>query len=229
MPDNPQTPPAQETPQKPSAQKVLLARAQASFEKAVAYVNARNAREKTMIIVLAAACVFALDYLVLVNPIVHLFGQTLPKLEAFGNELDSLRADQKNKDLIARDWEDTKARLAAKEGSFVAPNELPALLEDLSRLAGGSGVKILNLKPSPETEEKSKGRYALVPIQISGLAATHDFGNFLAQLEGGPRFFRVTNVTINTASVGADARRHSLALSLETYRMEEQALRSAKK
>jgi len=105
--------------------------------------------------------------------------------------------------------------LTEKEKMFVAPGEIPSLFENLSKLAQNSGLKIISLKPANSPEGDS-GNYQRIPIRISALAGTHELGKFLAELEGGGTFFRVTDLKIvaNTS----DIRRHSIDLSLEACR-----------
>ena len=186
------------------------------FEKAVNYINARNPREKIMIIAFAAAFVLFVDYWILMRPIIHAFRTTMPQLAELDNELKALRHDKKNKELVARQWQEAQDSVADRERSFIAPDELPSLLENLSQLALDSNVKILTLKPAPElATEKKESRYTSTPIKISALAGTHEFGKFVAKLESGTTFFRVMNMTIRDNS--PDIKRHRVDLDLEVY------------
>ncbi|HTL70431.1 MAG TPA: hypothetical protein VL404_03975 [Candidatus Eisenbacteria bacterium] len=210
---------ADEQPKKPKPDAVrdfLANRVKPAFEKAVNTINAMNAREKTMIIGFAALLVIALDYWVLIRPITQVFGTTLPELAGVESQAEGLRADKRNKDLIGRSWEETHQDLLKREKSFIAPDELPRLLENLSELAQNSGVKILTLIPVEIAPSAAAGdsRYRKAAIRLSAMAGTHEFGRFLANLEGGTTYFRVTNLSIKDTP---DLRRHQMELDLELY------------
>lgn len=182
-------------------------------DKGTNFLNSRNQREKVMFIALMGAGLLVLDYLIFIQPVVKMFVATMPELSASGQDLRALQEDYKNRDQIEQSWTKTKQALSEKEKMFIAPNEVPALLENLSKLAQTSGVKILTLKP--ETALSSGGDYQRIPIKISASAGAHEFGRFLAKLEAAATFFVVTDVKIqNTAT---DIHRHSVDLSVEAY------------
>lgn len=184
------------------------------IDKLMNFLNSRNPREKMMFILLAGAGVLVLDTLVFIQPVAKMFMAEGPELSTVGQDLRSLQDDYKNRDQIEKSWTKAKEALLEKEKMFIAPNEVPALLENLSKLAQSSGVKILTLKP--EAVMSDSGHYQRIPIKISGLAGAHEFGRFLAKLESSPTFFRVTDVRIQNSL--ADTRRHSVDLIVEAYR-----------
>jgi Tfp pilus assembly protein PilO len=194
------------------------------LEKAGAFYNARNLREKTMIVIFGAVFIIFLDYWLLIRPVVHVFTDTIPKLHALDQELEGLRADKKNRAAIAREWEESKAQVATQEEMFITRDRVPALLENISKLALDSGVKILSLRPVGIIAEKGKGKgkaggskgYSLVPITLNAQAGTHELGSFLARLENGPAFFRVKDLRIS-ARGEQDVRRHDIEVNIETY------------
>ena len=209
---------ADEKPVKPPPKQVLqdliANRLRPAFEKTVNQVNAMNAREKMMIIGFASLLVIAVDYWILMRPIMQTFQTTLPELATVETQASGLRDDKKNQELIRRSWTETRADLARREKSFIAPDELPQLLENLSGLAQGSHVKILTLMPV-EVPSVSGTRYRKAAIRISATAGTHDLGHFLSRLESGVTFFRVINLSINDNP--QDMRRHQVDLDLEVY------------
>ncbi len=187
------------------------------IEKAVNFFNGRNTREKVMIIILGAALVIFFDYWVLIHPVVNVFRNTLPDLAALESELKSYRDDQNNKGRIEKEWLGSKKETSEKERSFVAPDELPSLLENLSKVALESGVKILSLKTGESEESGNTHRYARVPIHISAVAGTHELGAFLSRLESGQTFFKVLDLKIK-AQGPSEPKRHIVDAVLQVYR-----------
>ncbi|GEM_PF-1074183 len=228
-----------ETPSKPNLKQLAEAKLRPLIEKASAFFSARNTREKAMLVIFAAAFLLFLDYWILIRPVIGVFTETVPRLSSLDVELDGLRQDKKNRAHIAIEWEESKALVIAKEDTFITRDRVPALLENISKLALDSGVKILSLKPLAPTVEKpvrgakkaakgaapAKGtsRNSLVLIRLNGLAGTHEFGSFLARLESGPTFFRVKDIHI-VSQGELDIRHHSLEVNIETYSRHESTL-----
>lgn len=209
-------PPSATDAKKPAKKSVVLDRLEALWDKGANFFNKRNTREKIMIIALAAAIVVFLDYWLFIHPVVQVFSNTLPQLSLLESDARSYQSDIQNRGKIKQSWADAKARLAESELQFVAPDELPALLENLSKLALGSNVKILSLKTGEPQEAGSSGRYTRVPVRMSAVAGTHELGNFLSRLESGRTFFKVEDLKIMAQQ--ADPKRHQIELVLEVYR-----------
>ena len=184
------------------------------IDKVMSFLNRLNPREKVMFIVMIGAAILVLDYALFIQPAAKLFLATMPELGTVRQDLHALQEDYKNREQINKGWTITSQALIEKEKMFIAPNEIPALLENLSKLAQESGVKILTLKP--DAAQPDAGNYQRIPIKISALAGAHEFGKFLAKLESNTTFFRVTDVKIQNSPT--DTRRHSLDLSIEAYR-----------
>jgi Tfp pilus assembly protein PilO len=178
------------------------------------YINALNPREKTMVIGLAVAVFLTIYYFVMSWAVSSVFMTTGPKLSEVSRQLSEIKSDAKNKPAIEKKWQDARDRFKKVEGSFIAPNGMPALLENLSKLAQESGVRILSLKPADPAARE--GDYQRIPIKITGTAGAHELGAFLSQLEQNSTFFRVADIRITSNET--EAKRHAIELSIETYR-----------
>ncbi len=180
------------------------------------FLNSRNPREKQMILVMGLCGILAVDYLILIRPITSFFSQGMSKSSMIAQEVKDLETDQKNKALITKALQDAKERLAKTESRFVTSGELPVLLENLSKLASESGVRISSLQPMEAAPEESAKRYALVPIRVQALAGTHELGGFLSRLESDAIFFHVANLKISENP--AHNRKHLVELQIAVYR-----------
>ena len=169
-----------------------------------------------MLIVLAACTLVFLDYWALIHPVAQVFDKTLPQLALLDADIRSYRADQDHKEKIQADWLEAKRKLSEYEKSFVAMDELPALLENLSKLALDSNVKILSLKTGEPEEAGTSKRYTRVPVRINAVAGTHELGNFLSRLESGVTYFGVEDLKI--AAQQTEPRRHQVEMILQVYR-----------
>ncbi len=89
--------------------------------------------------------------------------------------------------------------------------EVPALLEEITLLANGSGLAVESLTLQ---DERQAAFYTELPIALKVTGGYHDFGNFVAGLAALPRIVTLHDFSVVAASDG------SLTLTIEalTYR-----------
>ncbi len=183
-------------------------------------ISNRPDKEKQLIVIVFLAAFLAIDYFLLVKPCIDYLYKNTPEIASLKSRLDEMRQDQKNKALIEKNWKDTALELETREKMFISPNEIPALIENLSKTASDSRVKILSLQPveaaRKEDKKDSKDEHLPIPIKIDGLAGAHELGSFLARLESGETFIRITDMRIN--SNPQDSHRHLIGLDIEAYK-----------
>ena len=186
------------------------------------FLNERNPREKQMIIILGILGIIFLDYWLLIQPVIKTLTQTFSQTPSVEGECKDLKDDQKNKKFIEKNWSQAKSNLEDAEKRFIAANEMPAFLENISQLAKNSGVKVVSIQPLENQVKKEKkdplNPYAGAPIKMTASAGTHEFGKFLASLETNPTFIRVKDIKISPNT--SDDRKHGLDLVIEVYRKE---------
>lgn len=186
------------------------------------FINERNPREKQMIAVFGILFIIFLDYWLLIRPVVGILTRDFSQSDTLQKELRGLKDDQKNKKFIEKNWVQAKEKLEAFEKRFVTPDEMPAFLENISKLAQDSGVKVISLQPQENLKKEGKKEvpspYTGMPIRMSAVGGAHEFGKFLSWLETNSTFIRVTDVRISPNSM--DERKHILELSIEVYRKE---------
>lgn len=190
-------------------------------DRVATFLNSRNTREKYMLVAFIGVFIFTLDYFLWLAPVLKLYSASAPHIASLREERRTMKEDIKNKEAILAKWESTKKDLAEKEAMFIAPDETPALLENLSKQAQRSGVRITSLEPSdaPTGGEPKRGHTPL-PIKLQAMAGTHEFGAFLSNLETGRTFFRVTDMRI-TADPATSERKHTVQLSMEAYKRDK--------
>ncbi len=183
-------------------------------EKIIKYLNERPPREKVMILVMVLAAALVVDNFLFVQPVWGVFSKLWPEMTSLSAQIKEFKEDRKNKGAIAQRWAETRNKLITQEKMFVETDDTPQLLESLSKSAQRSGLRIVSLKPL-QTVPTETDLYWKLPIQISALAGTHEFGKFLASLEGGNIFFRITDLKI--AGNMVDNRKHQIDIYLEGY------------
>jgi Tfp pilus assembly protein PilO len=187
----------------------------AFLDPAMNYLNSRNPREKIMIMVLGGVFLLASDYLLIVNPMIGVFMKIMPKISVERAALIELKDDKRNSDKIGSDWIDTRAKLTDIDKRFVASDAMPQLLENLSKMASESGIRITSLKPNESAKAETPG-FARVPIRVNAAGGGHELGRFLAKLESAGTFFKITNLKITADE--AEPKRHRIEIDVEAYR-----------
>lgn len=183
------------------------------------FLRARSARERMILMAAGSLLIFTIDYFFLFQPVIGALSRSIPEAAWQKRDWKELKEDDRDRALIHARWQEAGRTLAEKEKVFSDFNEVSALLENLSKLAVQSGVRITSLKPMEPAPGAASARYRPALIRIDGLAGTHELGAFLAALEGGETFFGVKDMKI-TANA-ADSRRHLFELDIQAYRKAE--------
>ena len=180
------------------------------------FINPRSAREKLLILGFGGLLLLSADYFLWFSPVLKSLTRTIPALSSVETELQNLRDDKKNEPEIRRRLERLETELRDKEKGMEAANQIPSLLENLSKLAGRSGVRITSLDP-PEPSAGGPGKsYRSLPIQIKATAGTHELGRFLSSLETGETTFKVLDLKISQNA--QNQKKHLIEMKVETYR-----------
>jgi len=104
------------------------------------------------------------------------------------------------------------------EKKLPTEHEVPMLLEELSKMAKETYVKILGISPVyvkiGSVDEKPKP-YKEIPISIHALSGYHQLGAFINKLENAGRFMKVSDIQIRTSN--KNKRAHDVELVVSTY------------
>jgi len=112
--------------------------------------------------------------------------------------------------------------------------DLPNVLQDISRLASASKVKILKMEPV-KLEKRSQAQqargteaaapliiYAENPIVIEAKASYHAFGEFINRIENAKNFMSIADLEIQSSS--GDMYSHNVRLLVIAYVLQEELL-----
>jgi len=126
---------------------------------------------------------------------------------------------------IATNLEDNARQLQSLRGSFARllqqlplDTEVPALLEDITRLGTANGLVFEEIRL---LDEQDRPLYIELPLQIGVIGAYHDLATFISAMAGLSRIVTVHDFTINPVGphAGAPIRLNLLA---KTYRYNDQ-------
>ncbi|MGE0269003.1 MAG: type 4a pilus biogenesis protein PilO [Candidatus Omnitrophota bacterium] len=159
--------------------------------------------------------VFLLDYFVLMRPQLATLTKINPELKILAVDIDKAKGEIMKLDQYQKEV----ARLEGvikKENEKVEPREeVPLILEHVSRLANDNGVKINQIMPnvidSEIVLENNDRVYYALPIEIEARAGYHNLGRFIDVIERGEIFLKVTKLTIASST---NTKEHSIKLTL---------------
>jgi len=125
-----------------------------------------------------------------------------------------------NESRIGKQHDNLAGEVEALEERLPGQDEVSGLLEDFSRVAESSGVKILKIKPLEPLDEigqsgSGSAFYSDFPILIEARAGYHQCGIFINRLEDMGRFIKIEDIDIK--GTAGDPRRHHIRLRVNTY------------
>jgi type IV pilus assembly protein PilO len=183
-------------------------------------IDLKRHQPKNIAITLAVAAIALLLYIyIFLGPQIGRFARLLAKTSKLGHELRVARRDVANIDKLSEDIAMFKTKVDLYEKKLPAEQEIPSLLESLTKMARRSNVTILGITPvsvSQREEKEFYGRaYQEFPIVISAKSGYHELGSFLSDLENADRFMKVADLSIR--SNNATPSRHNIELIVATY------------
>jgi len=113
------------------------------------------------------------------------------------------------------------AEISALQERFLEETQIPLFLEELSKLAEETSVRLNSLKIPKEVAEAGEKektplekKYKKVPIFIEAECGFHDLGRFINKLESAKRFISVSDIEIKAQKESPGL--HRVDLEIET-------------
>jgi type IV pilus assembly protein PilO len=145
--------------------------------------------------------VFLLNYLIILRPLLGSIGKMSAKTSELSQNLQNVKSDIARIDQNRSQLEKIRGQINEVKIKIRNKQEVPLILEDITRIASRTGVKIDQLMPLKDQQEvlaKSENmKYYSMPILIQARSAYHDLGRFLAQLEADKIFYTIANMSIS--------------------------------
>jgi len=146
------------------------------------------------IIILIAIVIFVGGYFMTVTKKKNEYSKIKSDYQKKSEELTKARAVAEKKDKTLLEYMIVKKRWE-KANEMLPPSiTMTNLLNEISRYAGISGVKILDFKPAPNVVDKGGYGEFTMDMNISG--GYHDIAKFLAAINNMPRIVNVNSISI---------------------------------
>lgn len=176
-------------------------------------------KKETLVFIIIGAFLFVFLYFqfFLKTTISELFALS-PEIRKLKIDIKNTKEDLYHEETLKKRLKDMEGRIDIYERKLPVEHEIPMLLEDLSRMAKDSYVKILGITPVGvgirEKQKKSKV-YREIPIMIKAKSGYHELATFINRLEDADRFMELSDIKIKSNK--DDPRRHDIELTVSTY------------
>ena len=161
--------------------------------------------------------IFLMDYFLVLQPQLSTLRSINPKITLLEGDLNNARDNVKKTNQYEADLVKLREQLKAIERQVISKEEVPMVLEKISRMANKFSVKIDQIMPLKGSEEialkNKENRYLYLPILVQARSGYHNFGRFLNALETDAIFLNVTDFSF-TAD-GNDPERHVAKLTIK--------------
>jgi type IV pilus assembly protein PilO len=174
-------------------------------------------RKKMLIACGAVACAaLAAYFTLLLRPQAASLFTTMAKVGRMKADLKKAESDVAGIDKLKASIQSYSEKMESYGALLPTEGQMPALLESLSEMARGSGMKISGLAPVQEPAAAPGSRtYRPIPITINARAGFHELGKFLASVESSGRFMKISDISIRTNR--ASPRKHDVDLVVTAY------------
>lgn len=168
----------------------------------------------------AAGLVFLIDGFIIVGfqcmPLARMWKQA----SAIKTDIVGGRQDIRSMDTFKKRQENLKKELAVLDKKMIIENDLPKILEAVSKFADVSSVRILKIRPMGEVRGSQKPvivspdmELIREKISITAMGGFHQLGRFIALLENSPIFFDVKKLEIRGNA--QEYMKHSVTIFLD--------------
>ncbi len=171
-----------------------------------------------------------ISVLLLVLPVVLFYflyyadkAERLGRLEgqqvALRQEIDNLRARQRELPRLEAELKETEARFQAISVLLPREKEIPSLLTNISALGTSAGLDFLSFRPRGE---QARDFYAEIPVEIKVRGQYHNIGLFFAKVSKLPRIVTISGVAMGKPKRQGNEVVLETSFSLITYRFLEE-------
>lgn len=165
----------------------------------------------------ALLLIFLINYFLLLKPLLGSLNKVNGEISEVRHNIQDVRNDVARVGQNRDQLEKIKNQVNEVKVKIRSAQEVPLILEDISRIASDQGIKIDQLMPLKDqkvllAKQKDVEYYAL-PILVQARSSYHDLGRWLAQLEERKTFYNVGSLSILTNP--KDTMRHQVQLTVK--------------
>lgn len=167
--------------------------------------------------------IFLVDYFLVMAPQLGTLRVLNPKITLLATDIKTAEENNRMYHQYQLDQERLRDKIGIISQRIISKEEVPVIMERISRMANKAGVKIDQIMPLKGSEEmvmkNNEGKYYSLPILVDARTGFHDFGRFINELEKNDVFLSITNFTF--AADANDTVRHVAKLTVKVIIFEK--------
>lgn len=186
-------------------------------------ISGTNEKNRYAVLGAALLLIFLADYFLLMKSQLALLSLLTPQIGILQQDIQQAQENisktsvyQAENKKLQEDYGKSNFRIISKE-------EIPLLLEGISKLANQNRIKIDQMMPVKGSREEllsnNDGKFYAVPILVEARGGYHQIGRFVDQLEKDNIFKSISVLSI--AGNAADPANHTLKLTIKTVTLEK--------
>jgi Tfp pilus assembly protein PilO len=186
-------------------------------------INIDEKKRKILIIGLIGVVLLISDIFLVVLPLVRKSFSLKAQIVSIGKDMSSLDQQIHMLDTTNKKLQALKTERDSYERSLPKEEEIPALVGNLSAIAGKVGVDIIAVKPVRIESREGPGQEAVifheVPLEIFAKGGYHQMGKFINELETSGKYIEVKDMEITRDELMP--RKHFSRILIATYILRE--------
>lgn len=163
-------------------------------------MDGMDAKMFYVILGVALLAVFLLDYFLLMSPQLNTLTKINPEIKQLQEDITKAKNNSQRLPQYEGQVVQLEADIKQENTKVELRDEVPLILEHISRIASENKVKINQIMPnvidSEIVLENDERIYYDLPIDIEAKAAYHNVGRFVNAIEKGPIFLSVGELTV---------------------------------
>lgn len=166
--------------------------------------------------------IFILDFLLLMQPQLNALSKINPKIKQLKSDIQTAQNNIAQINHYQSEVKRLQKEIDAVNKNVLQRQEVPLILEKISRMADENKVRIDQVMPDTTSQqlllENSEKRYYALPISIEARTGYHNFGRFLDAMEHAKIYFHVVSFNISAVP---NSKQHMLALTVDAVVYED--------
>ena len=179
----------------------------------VAKINEKN---PYYLIIGVMVLLLVVDFFLFMHPQMKILMSLNPEITEMSRDIKTTENNIKRLPQYRTELTSLGAQIDVINEKIKSREEIPMILENISRIASLNGVRIDQIVPNTGVIESvlknDKGEYFAIPIVLEAKSGYHDFGRFMNQLEEDISYFQVPSFMITTNA--ANPRKHNIQLTI---------------
>ena len=167
--------------------------------------------------------IFLLDYFIMMQPQLATLRTINPKISLLITDIKSAQENMEKLESYQNDAKQLTQKVSVASEQILTNDEVPVILERISRLANAENIKIEQLVPLKGSREmvleKNDKRYYALPILIEVKGGYHQLGRFINKVETDEIYMNFSNFTL--ASGGGESTPVNAKLTVKTLLSEQ--------